>query len=46
MILPEYFTHENQFKYFDMMQDILNSHNFQFEKERIDKQHLLFKIVD
>ena len=46
MILPIYFPEQREYEYFDLMHDILNSHNFQFEKERIDKQHLLFKMVD
>ena len=46
IILPQYFLDSKEHEYFDLMHDILESHHFQFEKERIDKQHLLFKMVD
>lgn len=46
VILPQYFTSESRHSYFDLMNDILESHHFQIEKDRIDKQHLLFKLVD
>jgi len=46
IILPKYFEDDQQSEYFDLMHDIIESHHFQFEKERIDKQHLLFKMVD
>ena len=36
-ILPHYFEEGKQYEYFDLMHDILESHHFQFEKERIDK---------
>ena len=44
--MPYYFDEDKQNEYYDFMHDILESHHFQFEKERIDKQHLLFKMVD
>lgn len=43
-ILPQYFFHE--YEYLELMNDILESHHFQFEKERTDKQHLIYKMID
>lgn len=46
VILPQYFTAQTMHHYFDLIHDIILSHHFQIEKDRIDKQHLLFKTVD
>ena len=46
IILPKYFDDRTIHEYFELMHDLLESHHFQIEKERIDKQHLLFKIID
>ena len=46
IILPKYFDDSTIHEYFELMHDLLESHHFQIEKERIDKQHLLFKIID
>ena len=36
-VLPNYFEGDNLPKYFDLLNDVVESHHFQFEKERIDK---------
>ena len=37
VILPQYYNDANRHEYFDLMDDILESHHFQIEKKRIDK---------
>ena len=46
IVLPQYFEKDRKHVYLDLMYDILESQNFQYEMDRIDKQHLLFKMVD
>jgi len=46
IILPEYYTEDTAYHYFHLIHDLIESHHFQIEKERIDKQHLQFTIID
>jgi len=45
-ILPCYFSPLNYHEYFELMDELIGSHHFQFEKDRPDKQHLLYDIID
>lgn len=45
-IIPRYFTHDEEHLYLELLEDTLASHLFQYEKDRIDKQYLLFMSID
>lgn len=46
IVLPKYYKQGERHLYLELIEDTLSSHLFQFEKERADKQFLLFKSVD
>ena len=46
VIIPRYFSEGEEHLYLELMEDTLASHPFQVEKERIDKQYLLYKSID
>ena len=45
-ILPRYFSALNFHEYYELVGDLISSHHYQFEKDRLDKQHLLFDMTD
>lgn len=45
-IIPQYFTLDEEHSYLELIEDALSSHLFQYEKDRIDKQYLLFVQTD
>lgn len=46
VILPLYFRNDEEYLYLELIEDTLASNLFQLEKERNDKQFLLYKSVD
>lgn len=41
-IIPRYFRKSEEHKYLELIEETLASHLFQFEKDRVDKQYLIF----
>ena len=45
-ILPQYFSDQNKHEYYELMDEVLEMDHFQFQKERVDKQLLLYLMID
>ena len=46
IIVPRYFKSNEEHIYLELIEDTLASHLFQFEKDRVDKQYLLYQQID